>query len=67
VVALTKPIQSFSILPWGESDDPASPHYTDQAEKLFSKATFKSTFFNKNELMENLEATKNLVIPELKK
>jgi len=65
LVILTNPIQSFSILPWGESDVPESPHYTDQAEKLFSKAKFKSTYFRKKDLMENLQSEKNISIPEV--
>jgi acyl-homoserine lactone acylase PvdQ len=65
VVVLQDPIQSFSILPWGESDDPESPHYTDQAENLFSKLKFKSTYFNKDELMKNLKSEKEMIIPEI--
>ncbi len=33
------------VLPLGESDDPASPHYEDQAEKLFSRGLAKPTYF----------------------
>ena len=47
VVILSDPIRSFSILPWGQSDDPESIHFADQAESLFSKSTFKSTYFDK--------------------
>lgn len=65
VVELSDPIQSFSILPWGESDDPDSPHFIDQAEKLFSKSKFKSTFFQKEELLKNLESEKNILIPDV--
>jgi acyl-homoserine lactone acylase PvdQ len=64
VVILSDPIRSFSILPWGQSDDPESPHYTDQAEELFSKSKFKSTYLDKEELMNNLESEKVLVIPD---
>ena len=65
IVLLKKPIRSFSILPWGESDDPESPHFADQAEKLFSKSQFKSTYFSKAELMQNLESQKEMIAPEL--
>jgi acyl-homoserine lactone acylase PvdQ len=51
-------------MPWGLSDDPASPHYTDQTEELFSKSIFKPTYFNKNDLMKNLESTEELIITE---
>ena len=64
VVSLKQPIESYSIMPWGLSDDPASPHYTDQTEELFSKSIFKPTYFNKNDLMKNLESTEELIITE---
>jgi len=63
VVLLTDPIRSWSILPWGQSDDPDSPHFDDQAEALFSKSTFKSSFFNRDELMRNLKSTEVMVVP----
>ena len=65
LVVLKNPVHSFSILPWGESDDPESSHYTDQAEKLFSKSKFKSTYFNKEELMNNLKSQKELTVPKI--
>ncbi len=64
LVVLSDPIRSYSILPWGESDDPDSPHYTDQAEALFSKSEFKSTYFLKEELMKHVESEKNILVPE---
>jgi acyl-homoserine-lactone acylase len=66
IVVFSNPMQSFSILPFGESDDPESSHYKDQAEKLFSKSQFKSTFFNKEELLQNLESAKEIQIPVIK-
>jgi acyl-homoserine lactone acylase PvdQ len=45
IVELTRPPRSFMIIPLGESDRPDSPHFDDQAEKLFSKARAKPTFF----------------------
>ena len=54
VVILTKPPQSFMILPLGESDHADSGHFDDQAEKLFSKGVPKSTYFlNRAELMKH--------------
>ncbi len=64
VVILSDPIRSFSILPWGQSDDPESIHFADQAESLFSKSTFKSTYFDKDELLQNLESTTELFVPD---
>jgi acyl-homoserine lactone acylase PvdQ len=65
VVILADPIRSFSILPFGQSDDPESKHFTDQAEALFSKSVFKSTYFNKDDLMKNLESTIELLVPDV--
>ena len=45
IVILTKPPRSFMIIPLGESDDPKSPHFDDQAERLFSKSIAKPTYF----------------------
>jgi acyl-homoserine lactone acylase PvdQ len=33
------------LIPLGESDHPDSPHFDDQAEKLFSKSRVKPTYF----------------------
>jgi acyl-homoserine lactone acylase PvdQ len=55
IVLLTKPPQSFMIIPLGESDDPSSPHFDDQAEKLFSKSQAKPTYFlRRAELEKNV-------------
>jgi len=61
IVILTKPPQSYMVLPLGESDHPDSPHYDDQAEKLFSKSRAKSTYFlNRKELEKHVTAKKQL-------
>jgi acyl-homoserine-lactone acylase len=55
IVQLTNPPKSWTVLPLGESDDPKSPHYDDQAEKLFSKSRMKPTYFlDKPELLKHL-------------
>ena len=51
VVVLSKPIRSFTQPPIGQSDRKDSPHYRDQAEKLFSKAQMKPTWFTKEDLL----------------
>ena len=51
VVVLSKPIRSFTQPPIGQSDRRDSPHYRDQAEKLFSKAQLKPSWFAKEELL----------------
>ena len=49
------------VLPLGESDHPDSPHYDDQAEKLFSKSRAKSTYFlNRKELEKHVTAKKRV-------
>jgi acyl-homoserine-lactone acylase len=46
IVLLARPVpRSFMIIPLGQSDHKDSPHFDDQAEKLFSQAKAKSTFF----------------------
>jgi acyl-homoserine lactone acylase PvdQ len=64
LVSLKKPVTSFSILPFGQSDDPTSPHFSDQAEKLFSASRFKSTFFRKKELLQNISDQIRLKFPD---
>lgn len=64
LVLLTKPPQSWTMLPLGQSDDPESPHYDDQAEKLFSQGEMKPTYFmNREELLKNVESEKVLTRP----
>jgi acyl-homoserine lactone acylase PvdQ len=55
-------IQSYSLVNWGQSSDPSSPHYVDQAEKLYAERKFKPTWFKKEELMQHLESEETLVI-----
>ncbi len=54
VVVLTKPIQSWTQPPIGQSDRPDSPHYSDQAEKLFSRHQMKPTWYSKAELLKHV-------------
>jgi acyl-homoserine-lactone acylase len=61
IIILTKPPQSYMVIPLGESDHPDSGHFDDQAEKLFSKSQAKSTYFlNRKELEKHVTATKEL-------
>jgi acyl-homoserine-lactone acylase len=58
IVLLTSPPKSWTVLPLGESDDAKSPHYDDQARRLFSKGTLKPTYFlDKNALVPHIEST----------
>lgn len=45
VVQLSRPPKSWSLLPLGESDDPSSGHFDDQAEKLFGPGKMKTSYF----------------------
>jgi acyl-homoserine lactone acylase PvdQ len=55
IVILTKPPRSYMVIPLGESDHPDSPHFDDQAEKLFSRSQVKSTYFlNRAELEKHV-------------
>lgn len=61
VVLLTKPPQSWTYLPLGESDDPNSPHYDDQARLLFSERRLKPTYFmNRDDLLKHIESSLEL-------
>jgi hypothetical protein len=51
-VILTKPPQSWMVIPLGESDHPDSPHFDDQAKKLFSHARAKPTYFLRRDELE---------------
>ena len=53
-------VRSWSATPYGESDDPASPHYCDQADKLFSQDRLKPTWFQPGDLEGNVESTRVL-------
>jgi len=62
IVILTKPPQSYMVIPLGESDHPESGHWDDQAEKLFSKSQVKPTYFlNRKELEKHVTAREQVV------
>src|SRR5215467_10373635 len=61
IVILTKPPQSYMVIPLGESDHPESNHWDDQAEKLFSKSQAKPTYFaNRKELEKHVTRREEL-------
>ncbi|MFB3826408.1 MAG: penicillin acylase family protein [Bryobacteraceae bacterium] len=61
IVILTRPPSSYMVIPLGESDHPDSPHYDDQAAKLFSKSRAKSTYFlNRRELEKHVTSRREL-------
>jgi len=56
-------IDSYSLVAWGQSMDPNSPHYVDQAEKLYSSRKLKPTFFKQADLLKNVESRKVITVP----
>ena len=57
IVLLTKPPQSWTLLPLGESDRADSPHFEDQAEQLFSRSRMKPTYFlDREELLKHVRS-----------
>ena len=60
IVVMTKPIQSWTQPPIGQSDRPDSPHYRDQAEKVFSAVQMKPTWWLAKDLAEHIEAREAL-------
>jgi acyl-homoserine lactone acylase PvdQ len=63
VVVLGKPVRSWTALPIGQSDRPDSPHYRDQAEKLFGPRKLKPTWYAPEELAEHIESRTVLMQP----
>jgi acyl-homoserine lactone acylase PvdQ len=52
VVMEGEPKQVWSLLPYGQSEDPSSPHYNDQA-KLHSSRRLKRFWFTKAEILDH--------------
>jgi acyl-homoserine-lactone acylase len=60
VVVLTRPVRSWTQPPIGQSDRPDSPYYSDQAEKLFSQARMKPSWYEKSELLQHVRSRTEL-------
>ncbi len=54
IVEFGDEVKAKSIIPYGISREPSSPHYFDQAE-MYSKGQFKNVLFSEKEIEENLE------------
>jgi acyl-homoserine lactone acylase PvdQ len=50
-------VESYSCTPWGQSADPASPHYMDQGQRLYSTRQLKPSWWTKEELLKHVEST----------
>ena len=57
-------VESFTCTPWGQSGHADSPHYVDQAEKLYSKRDMKPTWWKKADLLEHVESEKTFSWPK---
>jgi acyl-homoserine-lactone acylase len=57
VVELTDPIQVWSIVPYGQSRRPPSPHYADQAH-LYSEGRMRPAWHNWSQLRDHVESVK---------
>jgi acyl-homoserine lactone acylase PvdQ len=55
IVVEGSPKQIWSLLPYGESQDPKSPHYDDQA-RLHSRQQVKQVPFTPEEILSNIES-----------
>jgi acyl-homoserine-lactone acylase len=62
LVQFTKPLQAYSLYAFGQSDDPASPHYADQV-RLFSERRMKRAYFSRAELEGHIKSEKTLTMP----
>lgn len=60
IVILTKPVQSWTQPPIGQSDRPDSPHYRDQAEKLYAEVKMKPTWWLAKDLADHIESRTEL-------
>jgi acyl-homoserine lactone acylase PvdQ len=56
LVIFTNPIQTFTLHPFGQSENPKSPYYDNQA-RLSSEHRLKPGYFEKAELMKHLVST----------
>ncbi|MCC6145324.1 MAG: penicillin acylase family protein [Candidatus Hydrogenedentes bacterium] len=56
-------IESYTLSNWGQSADPASDHYTDQAAELYSQRKLKPTWFKKEDLLQHVASEKVLQTP----
>jgi hypothetical protein len=53
---MSDPPQSWIYLPLGQSDRESSPHFDDQAEKLFSPRRMKPSWWQPQELASHVES-----------
>ena len=59
LMVLSNSVKAYSIMPTGESEDPASPHYNDLTE-LYALDLYKPAWFTEEQLTGNIESVKVL-------
>jgi acyl-homoserine lactone acylase PvdQ len=55
-------VRSYSVVPYGQSEDPGSPHYTDQGRLLFCEEKLKDSWFARERLEGHIESDQTLTI-----
>ena len=55
VAHMTEPVEAFTIVPFGSSENPRSTHYADQMP-LFARGRLKPAFFTENDVFMNLDS-----------
>jgi acyl-homoserine-lactone acylase len=63
LTVFTSPLQAFSAVPFGQSSDPLSPHYSDQSI-LESRRQLKADYFEWSQLRTHTLAAKSLSVPQ---
>ncbi len=54
IVMEGEPKEIWSLLPYGESEDPSSPHYNDQTKRTaVAKSSNSGSHHNKSETIQN--------------
>lgn len=62
LVVFTEPLRAWTLHNFGQSSDPASPHYADQA-RLSSERRLKPVYFERAELLPHVRSTRQLDVP----
>ena len=55
-------VRSYSVVPYGQSEDPDSPHYTDQGRLLFQERKLKDSWFGRERLEGHVESEQTLTV-----
>jgi acyl-homoserine-lactone acylase len=55
-------VRSYSVVPYGQSEDPDSPHYTDQGRLLFQERKLKDSWFQRERLEGHIESEQTLMV-----